>query len=49
MNQHLDILTLAHKQPFLLEEMEVLQDVVRNVPGSVKYSIIRYGGIGLSL
>ena len=42
MNQTLDILALSHKQPFLYEEMEVLQDVVRNVPGSVQYSIKRY-------
>ena len=42
MNQTLDILALSHKQPFMHEEMEVLQDVVRNVPGSVKYSIQRY-------
>jgi len=42
MDQGLDILSLSHKQPFLYEEMEVLQDVVRNVPGSVQYSIKRY-------
>ena len=42
MNQHLDILSLSRKQPFLQGEMEVLQDVVRNVPGSVQYSIKRY-------
>ena len=42
MNQTLDILALSHKQPFLYEEMEVLQDVVRNVPGSVQYAIKRY-------
>jgi len=42
MNQTLDILSLSHKQPFLYEEMEVLQDIVRNVPGSVQYSIKRY-------
>ncbi len=42
MNQAFDILTLAHKQPFLHEEMEVLQEQVRTVPGSVQYSIKRY-------
>ncbi|MEP6712595.1 MAG: AraC family transcriptional regulator [Ferruginibacter sp.] len=42
MHQPLDILTLAHKQPFMYEEMEPLQNVVRNVPGSVKYAITRY-------
>jgi len=42
MNQHLDILTLSRKQPYLQEDMDVLQDLVRNVPGSVKYAIKRY-------
>ncbi len=42
MNQHTDILALSRKQPYLHEEMEVLQDMVRSVPGSVKYSIKRY-------
>ncbi len=42
MHQPLDILALSHKQPFLQEEMVVLQDVVRNVPGSVQYAIKRY-------
>ena len=42
MQQQLDILTLAHKQPFMYEEMEPLQNIVRNVPGSVKYAITRY-------
>ena len=42
MNQNQDILELSYKQPFLYQEMEVLQDVVRNVPGSVQYSIKRY-------
>jgi len=42
MHQPLDILTLAHRQPFMIGELEVLQEVVRFVPGSVKYSISRY-------
>jgi AraC family transcriptional regulator len=42
MHQPLDILTLAHRQPFMLGDLEVLQEVVRNVPGSVKYAINRY-------
>ena len=42
MDHQKDILALAYKQPFLYNEMEVLQDVVRNVPGSVRYSIKRY-------
>ena len=42
MHQPLDILTIAHKQQFMYEEMETLQEVIRNVPGSVKYAITRY-------
>ncbi len=42
MNQIIDILALSRKQPFLYEEMDVLQDIERNVPGSVKYSIKRF-------
>ena len=42
MNQTLDILALSRKEPFLYEEMEVLQDIERNVPGSVKYAIKRF-------
>ncbi|MFN8247666.1 MAG: AraC family transcriptional regulator [Ferruginibacter sp.] len=42
MYSHSDILTLANKQPFFMEDMEVLLDVERNVPGSVKYAIRRY-------
>ena len=42
MDQKTDILTLAYKQPFLYNEMEVLLDVEKNVPGSVKYAIKRY-------
>ena len=42
MYQPIDILTLAHKQPFMHNELEVLQQVDRMVPGSVKYSINRY-------
>ncbi len=42
MNQTIDILALSRKQPFLNEEMDVLQDIERNVPGSVKYSIKRF-------
>lgn len=42
MHQPLDILTLAHKQPFMHSELEIMQQVDRMVPGSVKYSISRY-------
>lgn len=37
-----DILTISNQQPVLLEDMELLQDVVRNIPGSVRYAIRRY-------
>lgn len=42
MNQPADILSLAQKQPILQEELDLLQDVVREVPGSVTYAIRRY-------
>jgi len=42
MYQYKDILTLAQKQPFGLDELDVLQDIDRTVPGSVHYSIRRY-------
>ena len=42
MYQPPDILTLAHKQPFMMGDLEVLQEVERHVPGSVKYTINRY-------
>ncbi len=42
MNQNTDILSIAHKNPFMQDELELLQHVDRNVPGSVHYSIKRY-------
>jgi len=42
MNSQLDILELAKRQPIMLDEMENLQKINRNVPGSVQYSIQRY-------
>ena len=42
MYQSTDILQIAYKQPFLYNELEVLQDTDRSVPGSVQYSIRRY-------
>jgi AraC family transcriptional regulator len=42
MVQSTDILRTAHKQPFLQEELQVLQHIERTVPGSVQYSINRY-------
>jgi len=37
-----DILTLAQKQPLLYNELEVLYETERIVPGSISYSIKRY-------
>jgi AraC family transcriptional regulator len=43
MNQPQDILGIAYKQqPIMFNELEMLQDVERTVPGSVQYSIRRY-------
>ncbi len=42
MNNSANILELAQKQPLLQEEMDILQEVVRQVPGSVTYTIRRY-------
>ena len=37
-----DILSLAQRQPFLQEDLHLLHEVDRNVPGSINYSIKRY-------
>ena len=42
MLQSLEILTQANKQPFLQDELEVLQHIDRQIPGSVSYTITRY-------
>jgi AraC-like DNA-binding protein len=42
MHQPVDILQIAHKQPFLAQDLILMQDVERHVPGSVKYQIKRY-------
>lgn len=42
MNQTSDIFSLAQKQPYLHNELELMLDVERTVPGSVHYSIKRY-------
>ncbi len=42
MSQNADILNLSHQQPFLFNELTVLQDIDRAVPGSVHYTIKRY-------
>ena len=42
MNQIADILDLAIPQHFMHNELDVLQDISRMVPGSVKYAIRRF-------
>jgi AraC family transcriptional regulator len=42
MYQSADILSLTQKQALVFNELEVLQDVERTVPGSVNYAIRRY-------
>lgn len=42
MNQETDILNIAYKQSFMYNELDVLQDIGRTVPGSVHYEIKRY-------
>ncbi|MBS1916246.1 MAG: helix-turn-helix transcriptional regulator [Bacteroidetes bacterium] len=37
-----DILTLAHKQPVMQDELVLLQEKERQIPGSVQYVIKRY-------
>ena len=37
-----DIFSLAQRQPFLQEDLHLLHEVDRNVPGSIHYSIKRY-------
>ncbi|HMI78457.1 MAG TPA: AraC family transcriptional regulator [Ferruginibacter sp.] len=42
MHQQTDILSIAHKQPLLQEDLDTLLHIDRAVPGSVHYSIKRY-------
>ncbi len=42
MNQHLDILQIAYKQPLMQGQMQVLLHKEKQIPGSVTYSIKRY-------
>jgi AraC-like DNA-binding protein len=42
MNQLPNILDIASNLPLLYDDVEVMQDLERSVPGSVKYSIKRY-------
>lgn len=42
MLQPLDILSLAHRQPIMLEELQLLQEKEQQIPGSVLYVIKRY-------
>ena len=37
-----DILTLAYKQPFMQEQLQLLDEKERQIPGSVQYMIRRY-------
>ena len=37
-----DIFSLAQRQPFMQEDLELLHEVDRSVPGSIHYSIKRY-------
>jgi AraC family transcriptional regulator len=43
MYQAPDILTLAYTQPFMQEELRLLYEKERQIPGSVQYTIRRYG------
>ncbi len=42
MHQPLDILTLAHKQPVLQDDLHLLHEKEQQIPGSVQYVIKRY-------
>ena len=37
-----DILTLAYKQPIMIDQLSLLQEKERQIPGSVQYTIKRY-------
>ncbi len=37
-----DILAIAHKEPFLYTDLDILHETERSVPGSIQYSIKRY-------
>lgn len=42
MDNHLSILSSANNRPLMVGDAEILQQLVRNVPGSVKYAITRF-------
>ena len=42
MQQLNDILTLAHRHPIMMHELDLLHEVEKQIPGSVSYSIQRY-------
>jgi AraC-like DNA-binding protein len=42
MHQPPDILALAYKQPVMYEELQLVQEKERQIPGSVQYAIRRY-------
>jgi AraC-like DNA-binding protein len=42
MNEHADILEIAYKQPLMQDQMQLLLNREKQIPGSVQYSIKRY-------
>ena len=42
MHQPPDILTLAYKQPVMQDQLDLVHEKERQIPGSVQYSIRRY-------
>lgn len=42
MQQLNEILTLAHRHPLMMHELDLLHEVEKQIPGSVSYSIRRY-------
>ena len=42
MHQPPDILTLAYKQPFMQDQLKLLEEKECQIPGSVQYIIRRY-------
>jgi len=42
MHQPPDILSLAYKQPVMYEQLQLIQEKERQIPGSVQYAIQRY-------
>ncbi len=42
MNASFNILNLSSHQPLLYDDVDLLQDIERNIPGSIKYTVKRY-------